>query len=202
MNGLPLGDTPFRRAERFRQDALARFNALPKDLEQRDPAAFEREESRMHAACDAFERAPVCDWREFVDQFDDQSGDFAPTNDLILKLQADARRLLNADAFAAAKQTYLDAKDAQLAYDDACGINSFQASTAAIDAIPAAAWSESERLSEVISDAEDVVMDIPSPTLADFAFKFLIAHGGGRDVDCWDKMLEAEALRFIGREVW
>lgn len=44
--------------------------------------------------------------------------------------------------------------------------------------------------------AEDALMSIPSPDANAFAFKFLVAKGGGRFTDCWDDMLETEAMRF------
>lgn len=44
--------------------------------------------------------------------------------------------------------------------------------------------------------AEDALMEIPSPDASAFAFKFLVAKGGGRETDCWDDMLETEAKRF------
>lgn len=44
--------------------------------------------------------------------------------------------------------------------------------------------------------AEDVLMAIPSPDASAFAFKFMVAKGGGRETDCWDAMLEQEALLF------
>lgn len=44
--------------------------------------------------------------------------------------------------------------------------------------------------------AEEALMEIPSPDASAFAFKFLIAKGGGRETDCWDDMLETEAKRF------
>lgn len=49
-------------------------------------------------------------------------------------------------------------------------------------------------------DAEDVLMAIPSPDPAAFAFKYLVAHGDGRETDCWNAMLEAEAARFAEQE--
>lgn len=51
-----------------------------------------------------------------------------------------------------------------------------------------------------ISKAEDALMAIPSPDAAAHAIKHLIAHGGGRETDCWDAMLEIEARRFSNWE--
>lgn len=67
---------------------------------------------------------------------------------------------------------------------------------AALDAIPPRVWDEAQRLTEVLSRAEDVLMDIPSPHAAAFAFKVVVAHGDGRETDYWNPMLEAEAKRF------
>ncbi|MEN2746454.1 hypothetical protein [Sphingomonas sp. T9W2] len=49
--------------------------------------------------------------------------------------------------------------------------------------------------------AEDALMAIPSPDASAFAFKFMVAKGGGRETDCWDAMLEQEALLFAQVEV-
>lgn len=70
--------------------------------------------------------------------------------------------------------------------------------SAAVDRVPARIWAESQRLLDIVSDAEDILMDISAPTPAAFAFKYLVAHGGGRETDCWDHMLETEAKRFSG----
>ncbi len=68
---------------------------------------------------------------------------------------------------------------------------------AAVDAIPVEHEEEADRLIKARYDAEDPLMDCPSPDLRAFAIKYLIAHGGGRDTDCWDDMLEEEAKRFL-----
>jgi hypothetical protein len=49
-------------------------------------------------------------------------------------------------------------------------------------------------------EAEDVLMAISSPDAAAFALKCRIAHGDGRETDCWNEMLDAEAKRFAGPE--
>lgn len=46
--------------------------------------------------------------------------------------------------------------------------------------------------------AEEALMAVPSPDAAAFALKYLIAHGGGRQTDCWTAMLDSEAKRFGG----
>lgn len=66
-------------------------------------------------------------------------------------------------------------------------------------AITTEMWQETERLQELREEAEDFLMDWPSPDAKAFAFKYLVGHGNGRETDGWDEMLEAEALRFSGR---
>jgi hypothetical protein len=63
------------------------------------------------------------------------------------------------------------------------------------------AEAESERLADVRYQIEDELMDIPSATLTEFAFKYLVAHGDGRDTDCWNGMLEEEAKRFANAAI-
>jgi len=48
--------------------------------------------------------------------------------------------------------------------------------------------------------AEDALMATPSPDAAAFAFKYVVAHGNGRETDDWNDMLEAEAVRFAQEE--
>ena len=55
---------------------------------------------------------------------------------------------------------------------------------------------ELERLGDLRSAAEDLLMECPSPDASAFATKYLVAHAGGRDIDAWDAMLEAEARQF------
>ena len=62
-----------------------------------------------------------------------------------------------------------------------------------------AMWEELERLGEVRSEAEDALMECPSPDAEAFAFKYAVAHGNGRKSVRWNNMLEAEAKRFSGR---
>ncbi len=60
---------------------------------------------------------------------------------------------------------------------------------------------EVERLDDALAAAEDALMATPSPDAAVFAFKYRIAKGGGRETDCWNDMLNAEAERFAGLEI-
>lgn len=53
-----------------------------------------------------------------------------------------------------------------------------------------------DRLGDARYAAEDVLMAIPSPDASAFAFKYLVAHGGRRETDCWNEMLDTEAKRF------
>ncbi len=86
----------------------------------------------------------------------------------------------------------LAAYDAALAaereYDDA--------HVASVDTISAKVSSEIQRLMDLRTDLEMPLMAHPSPDARAFARKFLIAHGGGREADYWNDMLEAEAKRF------
>lgn len=67
---------------------------------------------------------------------------------------------------------------------------------AMLDTIPAHVWAESQRLGNVLTHAEDVLMAVPSPHAAAFAFKVLVANDDGRETDEWNAMLAAEAKRF------
>lgn len=60
-------------------------------------------------------------------------------------------------------------------------------------------WENSERLLDVRCKAEEALMACPSPNAEAFAFKYLVAHGDGREAGEWDNMLEAEARRLCGR---
>lgn len=68
--------------------------------------------------------------------------------------------------------------------------------SAATDTIPACVWDEAQELCEELTHAEDTLMDLPSPHAAGFALKYLVAYGDGRETDCWNTMLAAEAIRF------
>lgn len=57
-----------------------------------------------------------------------------------------------------------------------------------------------ERLDDARHAAEDALMATPSPDASAFALKYRIAKGSGRETDCWDKVLDAEALHFAGVE--
>ncbi len=70
---------------------------------------------------------------------------------------------------------------------------------AASEPITPAMWAESERLMDVRCQAEEALIACPSPDAAAFALKYLIAHSDGRETDCWDEVLEAEARLFSGR---
>jgi hypothetical protein len=55
---------------------------------------------------------------------------------------------------------------------------------------------ELERLGDLRSAAEDLLMECPSPDASAFATKYLVAHAGGRDIDAWGAIFEAEARQF------
>jgi hypothetical protein len=67
----------------------------------------------------------------------------------------------------------------------------------ALPPVPRAAWDESNRLADARHSAEAALMAQPCPDGLAFARKYLVAHGGGRDTDCWDSMMEAEAQRLL-----
>jgi hypothetical protein len=87
--------TPFGQAAACYQATLARFNALPTDLEETDPDAFAREEDAYSASRDAVMAEPAESWSEFVIAFEIASGEgTCPIeHDQVTKLRADLRRL-------------------------------------------------------------------------------------------------------------
>lgn len=88
------GTTPFRVAYAKFRAAEKRFNGLPRDLEEVDPAAFEREENAYGDAHDAVDFAPIADWDEFADAFEIAfAGGGNPNEEHKAKLLADVRRL-------------------------------------------------------------------------------------------------------------
>lgn len=102
----------------------------------------------------------------------------------------------------AALTAYRTARSDEMAYDIASGIEAWSETPDATDVIAPEVWAESHRLQDITDDAQDALMDIPSPSASAFAFKYLIAKGDGRETDCWDKMLEAEAKRFAAIPDW
>jgi hypothetical protein len=95
--------------------------------------------------------------------------------------QQSPRTSNTAPAWERAKAEYLAAKAALDAYDDG---------------VPGNDDKEADRLTDVRSAAEDALMAIPSPDAAAFAFKHIVAHGEGRETNCWNTMLSNEAQRF------
>jgi hypothetical protein len=87
--------TPFRIAEARYKAAEKRYNEMAGDLEERDPAAFKREQETYDAALEAVDTAPCETWEEFGDAFRlaVHDGETLPNDDLIMKLLADVRRL-------------------------------------------------------------------------------------------------------------
>ncbi|MAM39547.1 MAG: hypothetical protein CL949_13830 [Erythrobacter sp.] len=65
--------------------------------------------------------------------------------------------------------------------------------------ITRAMWDHLECLGDERLAAEKALMECPSPHASAFALKYVIAHGNGREADCWDDLLEAEAKQFGGR---
>lgn len=101
----------------------------------------------------------------------------------------------NRIAFESAKAAYLAAKAAESAYDNA---HYYPAINAAKAQGECAVFDDrltyrSDQLADARSAAEDALMAVPAPDGAAFAFKYLVAHGDGRETDCWDGLLEQEA---------
>lgn len=71
---------------------------------------------------------------------------------------------------------------------------------AACDAIPPAVWAEDERLGNIRYQAEDELLEMPSPDLAAFARKVIICRADQRDLNGLDDMLVAEAKRLTTGE--
>lgn len=63
---------------------------------------------------------------------------------------------------------------------------------------PCAITHEQERLLDVRCDAETVLLNIPAPTLADWAVKFLICFDCDRDMNAFTDALCTEARQFLG----
>ncbi len=97
-----------------------------------------------------------------------------------------------------AAEAYLVAKEAEHAYDNGPYADAIRAADAQgeMATFDERLTQESDRLTDIRAAAEDALMAIPSPDAASFAFKYLVARGSGRETDCWDAMLEAEATRF------
>lgn len=71
---------------------------------------------------------------------------------------------------------------------------------AAVDAVPAEAWVEDQRLANIRCDIEDQIFAMPSPDLAAFSRKVIICRADGRDLNGLDNMLVAEAKRLTSGE--
>jgi hypothetical protein len=98
-----------------------------------------------------------------------------------------------------AKSRYLAARRAELAYDAEHILpvtKGAKSGPSTAPPIPLELWLGSERLMDLRSDAEDVLMDIPAPDVNAFVFKVLIAKSDGRETDCWDELLAREGRRF------
>ncbi len=99
-----------------------------------------------------------------------------------------------------ARAAYLAAKTAEDEYDRDFYMPAFHRCDAGGDSIPGDIETEIDRLQNLRHDAEGVLMDIPAPDAAGFAFKYLIARGDGRDANGWDGLLEREAKRFADND--
>jgi hypothetical protein len=86
--------SPFDAIHRAYVAASDALNALPKDFERTDPAAYAAIEARYTAASRALDAAPVATWGEFIRLFENAVADGGdPGEELNAKLLADARRL-------------------------------------------------------------------------------------------------------------
>lgn len=88
--------TAFQRAVMKNQSAEARFNALPSDLELRDPAKHAAQEDALLTAWSGVVQAAPTDWQEFARKFAllaEEDGE-AMTAEHAVALLADCRRLL------------------------------------------------------------------------------------------------------------
>ena len=111
---------------------------------------------------------------------------------------------MSAALFAQARDAYLAAKQVCDDYDVANGMVSDLPAgperSAVFDAIPRATWDAAEKLADLRYAAEDALMAAPCPNGTAFALKYLVAFGGGRQTDCWDSLLEREAVRLLGAD--
>lgn len=92
--------TAFQRAVMKNQSAEARFNALPSDLELRDPAAHAAQEDALMIDWNGVVQAAPTDWQEFAKKFAllaEEDGE-AMTAENAVALLADCRRLLERGA--------------------------------------------------------------------------------------------------------
>lgn len=107
---------------------------------------------------------------------------------------------MSAPQWTAAAAAYVAAKRADDDYAaEHFGHITNENATSSLRALPPAVLDQAALLEAAKSDAEDALMAIPSPHAAGFALKYLVAFGGGRETDCWDVMLEAEAARLASR---
>ncbi|MCC4252244.1 hypothetical protein LL251_07390 [Sphingobium naphthae] len=111
------------------------------------------------------------------------------------------------ERWSALLSAYREAQAAEDAYDQGViepffgGIdkNDQEAWRKAAKPITRAMWDHLECLGDERLAAEKALMECPSPDASAFALKYVIAHGNGREADCWDDLLEAEAKQFGGR---
>lgn len=103
---------------------------------------------------------------------------------------------------------YRAALAAEWAYDQATWAPAFAAEEVAIaeaskrgepiaPGIPAAVDAEMDRLMDARCDAEDKLLKVPAPTLAEFAVKFLICFDLNRDLDAHRQDLCLDARRLL-----
>jgi hypothetical protein len=204
MTALPEGRHPQWLAERNRLFAVANAADCPS-------VEFDDACSGMRALEAAITKTPANDHAEAAARLrfcaiinaEGMVLDRDDAGDLMADVAPFLAPEIDRKAWDDAKAAYTAARATEVAFDaEHCsipaGLPVGPELTAALNAIPASAWDESQRLGDIVSDAEDELMAIPSPDVAAHFFKRLVAHGGGRETDCWNDMLDAEAKRFAG----
>lgn len=99
--------------------------------------------------------------------------------------------------WSSARRAYDAARASELAYDKDVWTPAYEVLNAGGGNIPSGVEAEMERRSDIRDAAENILLDLPARNLADFAFKFLICFGDGRERDAYNAELCAEAKRLI-----
>lgn len=97
-----------------------------------------------------------------------------------------------------ARKAYLAAVLAEKDYDDRAWMPAYHLSETGGPSIPDEVNTEYERLQAVRMAAEDVLLETPAPSLAEWAIKYLICFDNGRDCNGATEDLCAEAKRLLG----
>ncbi|GLK44455.1 MULTISPECIES: hypothetical protein [Novosphingobium] len=97
-----------------------------------------------------------------------------------------------------ARKAYHAAVLAEKEYDDRAWSPAYHVSEAGGPPIPDAVNSEYERLQEVRTTAEDVLLTVPAPSISEWAIKYLICFDNGRECTGAVDLLCSEAKRLLG----